>query len=242
MREGEEGADGVDIDEDEVILVVGGNTGLSNNGALIQIVPVLISVELVHSDHFLGHVSSYVEFLRSLTAIFLQLVKSLVSSHHHISIAVNSDHVFIGAQSDADDKGVDQNWIVDLSIGGRVIAVSESHKGVDLGLLGLLVPRGADEEGSYLVAVDSEEKVLERRVDAGLIEGVSSAEVIPEKSLELTIDCRPDVKKSHTGLSVGDGHVGKEYSASLGGGIRNHRGKAQSKQDEGDQFVHILFI
>jgi hypothetical protein len=140
VGKGEEGANGVDVDEEEVVLVVGGNAGLSNNGALVQVVPVLILVELVHNHYLLGHISSHVEGISRLSAILLQLIKLFVSSHSDGSVTTNSHHVLIGSKGNAHDEGVDEDWIVDPSVGGGVIAVSEPHEGVDLSLLFALVP------------------------------------------------------------------------------------------------------
>jgi len=129
----EEGADGVDVDEDKVVFVVGGDAGLCDDGAIVEVVPVLLPVEVVHSDHLLCQIGGNVELLIGFTPVSLTLIKSLVSCDSDSAVGIDHHHELVGGECDADDKGIDENRIVDFSVGGGVISISQSDECVDFG-------------------------------------------------------------------------------------------------------------
>jgi hypothetical protein len=60
--------------------------------------------------------------------------------------------------------------------------------------------------------------------------------------LELSVDHWPNIEKSGMGSSPGDGNAGEESGASLLAGFLGEHGEAQSKQNQGLKFVHILIV
>lgn len=114
----------------------------------------------------------------------------------------------------------------------RVITVSESDEGVDLSVLGILGPGGGDEEGSNSVSVDGEEHIFRNGIDAGLVEGVRSSEVVPVFSFEVAINSWPDIEDSWSGSSLRGGHRGAEGDGRCFRGISicGGKGKAESNK------------
>ena len=221
VGEREEGADGVDVDEDEVVLVVGGDAALGDQLALVKIVPVLVPVELVHLQGLLVHVRSDVEGGLAVDAV----VESHVAGHCHHSVGVDRHHVLVGSQCDIDHEGINMDGLVDQGI----VSVSEADESVDLGVLGGLVPGSAHQEGAHDVPVDGEEEVSVGRVDAGLVERVGSAQIVPVLGLEEAVDCWPDVEER--GESPSSGGCDGRVEVICRSGICKCKGGAESEQE-----------
>lgn len=198
MGEGQEGSNLVDIDEDVVVLVVSGDAALSNQLTLVQIVPILLTVELVHLQGLLVHVRSDVEGRLVVDAV----VEGHIAGHSHFSVGVNSNHVLIGTKCNIDHKRINVDRLVDQSI----VSVSKSHKSIDLGVLGGFVPGSAHQESAHDVSVNGEEEVSVGGVNAGLIERVRAAEVVPVLGLEKAVDCRPNIEQRREGPSSWGGN------------------------------------
>lgn len=231
----EESSNHVHIDKNAIVLLGGGNVVLTDLVSLVEVVPIGLSVKLISNSALLFHICSDVKGVissRFVVKAHSFIVKIDVSSDGDCAVSVNNNHVLIRSQSQADDEGVDLDWII-ISSTSSFISVSESDKGINLGLLGRLGPGGDDQEGSYNVSVDGEVKVFKFSVNASLIEGLCVSQVVPILSFKKSVNLRPNIEESDGGFvgSRGDGCVVEKQL------IAGTLGRCQCQAESNDQEV-----
>ena len=195
VTDGEEGAHNIDIDEHTVVLLGSGDMIFIEELSLVEVVPVLFTIEGISKGAFGLHVINDVESSGSVSgSIVSSLVDTIclikagsVSSDGHCSVFIDDDHVFIRSEVKSNNEGIDVNGII-VSSTSFFETVSESDESVDLELLVVFSPCGDDQEGANNVSVDGEEEDSDGRINASLIEGDGISQIVPVFFLEKFID------------------------------------------------------
>ena len=119
VADGKEGAHNIDIDEHTVVLLRSGDVVFIEELSLVEVVPVLFTVEGISNGAFGFHVINDVESTSgsgssaSCLVDTILLVKSGgVSSDSHCSVFIDYNHVLIRSEVKSNNEGINVDGVI----------------------------------------------------------------------------------------------------------------------------------